>query len=97
MDKFEQAQEMMMKMSKEEMDKAMQMKRAMCTCGRCPSYTDCNKTKMEALFCAVGKTNGCEMVAKGCICPSCPVASDMGLTHSYFCVRGSEKTQRGMA
>jgi hypothetical protein len=82
-------------MSKEELAKTLDAKKGMCICGNCPSYDECTKNKEELLFCVIGKSE-CTITMKGCICPSCPVTSDMGLTHSYFCARGSEKQQRDM-
>lgn len=96
MDKFEQMAQMMAQMSSEQVAEAMKKRRSMCTCGSCPTYNDCTRSKNQLLFCAVGKSEGCTLEMKGCVCPTCPVAADMGLTHSYFCARGSEKQQRGM-
>jgi hypothetical protein len=31
---------------------------------------------------------------KGCICPSCPITGAIGLKHTSFCTKGSEKAQR---
>ena len=33
---------------------------------------------------------------KICICPTCPMTEQIGLTHKFFCTRGTEKEQRGM-
>jgi uncharacterized Rossmann fold enzyme len=95
MEKFLQIAKSMESMNKEELAKSLEAKKSMCICGNCPSYDECTKNKEELLFCAIGKSE-CMIAMKGCVCPSCPVTSDMGLTHSYFCTRGSEKQQRGM-
>lgn len=90
--------EMMQKMkSMTEAERKMMMEKnkAMCTCGKCPTYDECAKSKMEALFCSVGKSS-CTLSQKACICPTCPVTTAMGLTHGYYCLNGSEKQQRGM-
>jgi len=94
MDKFEQIARMMAKMPMEENMKAMQMKMSMCTCPGCPTYTSCARNAKEVLFCNTGKSFMCISEEKKCICPTCPVAIDMGLKHSSFCTRGSEKAQR---
>ncbi|WP_067047442.1 DUF2769 domain-containing protein [Methanofollis ethanolicus] len=35
-----------------------------------------------------------EKLKSMCICPTCPVARDMGLKYTFFCTRGAEKAQR---
>jgi hypothetical protein len=94
MDKFEQIAQMMAKMSPEELMKAMQMKRDMCTCPKCPTYNNCAKNAHELVFCNTGKSFMCISEDKGCICPACPVAIEQGLRYKSFCLRGSEKAQR---
>ena len=94
MDKFEETAQMMAKMPPAEMMKAIEMKKEMCTCSKCPTYTNCAKNAKELLFCNAGKSFMCIPDEKGCICPTCPVAMDMGLKHSFFCTKGSEKAQR---
>lgn len=57
-----------------------------CVCGKCPLYTECNKGKMEGLFCARKKSD-CPMDSnKMCICGSCPVFSENNLAGGYFCI-----------
>ncbi len=94
MDKWEEIGQKMMAMSPEERKKRMDELRDMCICGGCPTYADCNKQKMQFLFCSEGKSD-CRMTQKGCLCPTCPVTPIRGLTKSYYCIRGNEKTQRG--
>ncbi len=96
MDKFEQAMEMMAKMSEGEMMKMIADKKKLCICEGCPSYNDCAKEKKELLYCALGKSPDCIIEEVACICPDCPVTEQMGLKHEYFCTRGSEREQRGM-
>lgn len=56
-----------------------------CTCGQCPLYTECNKEKMEGLFCARKKAE-CDMdKEKMCICGNCPVYMENNLNGGYFC------------
>lgn len=59
-----------------------------CTCGSCPMHNDCNKEKMEGLFCAKGVSNGCDMdESKGCICGDCSVFSENSLSVGFFCTK----------
>jgi hypothetical protein len=60
-----------------------------CVCMRCPTYqqSDCPKSKMEGLFCAKGQSS-CELEEKGCICGTCPVWDEYGLSKGYFCLHG---------
>ena len=95
MDKFMEMAKKMEQMSPEEMKQAMMKNRSMCVCAKCPSYSSCMKEKNELLFCATGKST-CSVEMKGCICPTCPVTPMIGLTHAYYCTKGSEKQQRGM-
>lgn len=61
-----------------------------CICGGCPLYTDCNKEKMEGLFCARTKSQ-CEMDGKKmCICGNCPVFQENELSGGYFCINDIE-------
>ncbi|MFQ5819022.1 MAG: DUF2769 domain-containing protein [Candidatus Heimdallarchaeota archaeon] len=93
MDKFEELMQKMMQMSEEERMKSMAENKGKCICAGCPSYLGTGET--ELLFCATEKS---EVITeeRGCTCPSCPVTDIMGLTHEYFCIRSSEREQRGM-
>jgi len=95
MDKFEEMAAKMAKMSEAEMKKTVSGLMAKCICGKCPTYNDCMKGKKEGLFCALGKT-GCAVTKKACLCPTCPVTPQMGLSHGYYCIKGSEKEIRGL-
>jgi len=55
-----------------------------CLCIKCPSHTGCMKVKIQKVFCASGSTS-CEVLEKGCICPSCSVAKKYGLKSMYYC------------
>lgn len=74
------------------MEKSIDTKKLtpMCTCGGCPSYKGTTETIL--LFCYTGKSGKIKK-EKGCICPGCPVAKQMGLKRNYFCTRGNEKQQ----
>jgi hypothetical protein len=93
MGKWEEMQREMMSFSNEEKEKFDANAISMCICGDCPTYNDCSRGKMQLLFCTVGKSD-CTMTMTGCLCPTCPVTKDQGLTKSYYCIRGSENVQR---
>ena len=61
-----------------------------CVCAGCPSYDECMKGKEELLYCSskVSKS-ACEFERKGCICGTCPVQIENGLTSGYYCVSGA--------
>jgi hypothetical protein len=94
MDTFEQKMEAMMKMPPDEQAKMVENLRSRCQCPGCPSYNDCAKNAGESLFCSTGKSFMCISNEAGCVCPTCPVAADMGLKYNYFCTRGAEKALR---
>ncbi|WP_201798828.1 DUF2769 domain-containing protein [Methanomassiliicoccus luminyensis] len=96
MDKFQSMQQKIMLMRPEEKAQDMDQKLTMCICGKCPSYTDDNRDRQQALFCSKGRPQSCDTTNKGCICSDCPVSSEMGLTHTSYCIKGSERDQRGM-
>ena len=96
LDKFEETIQMMAKMSSEEIMKAIKMNKSLCICGGCPSYNDCAKDNDELLYCSLGASPDCINKAEVCICSVCKVTPKMGLKNQYFCVKGSEKKQRGM-
>ncbi len=94
MDKFEETIKAMAKMPPAEVREATEKLKMKCTCPGCPTYTRCAKTNKELLFCASGKSFMCISEEKGCMCPQCPVTSDLGLKYKSFCTKGSEKAQR---
>jgi hypothetical protein len=61
-----------------------------CPCPNCPSYNNCAREKMEALYCAgeVGKS-ACAYEMQGCVCGVCPVHERAGLQSLYYCIHGS--------
>jgi hypothetical protein len=91
MDKFEQ---MMSQMTEKERMKAMEANKALCICPSCPTYNECAQKKGELFYCAMGKSPTCITKELGCICPACPITEKLGLTHEYFCIKGTEKEQR---
>ena len=94
MDKFDQTFQGLLKMSPSEFSSQIVSLKGMCPCPGCPTYTDCSRKAKEILFCAIGGSFNCITQDLGCICPTCPVARNLGLTHDRFCLRGGEMTQR---
>ncbi|MCQ6963409.1 DUF2769 domain-containing protein [Methanolobus chelungpuianus] len=48
---------------------------------------------LEGVFCASGKSRFIEE-RKGCICGSCQVYKENGLSSGYYCLEGTEEEQR---
>jgi len=94
MDKYREKMEAMMKMSPEEMKKAMENLKSLCICPTCPTHNACAKKAGEMVFCVTGKSFMCISYEKGCECPKCPVTAELGLHYTNFCTRGEEKAQR---
>ncbi len=90
--KYEDVLKEMSKLSEEEIKKRMETASKICAnyCGKCPTYSGTGETKL--LFCGIGKS---EMIEeeKGCMCPPCPVQSEMNLRWQYYCTRGSGREQ----
>ncbi len=64
-----------------------------CICGACPSYVDCGE---KLAFCMPeGGVSRCIKTEAGCICPGCPVQSEMDFQHEYYCTRGNEARLTG--
>jgi len=95
MDKFEEMMKKMQPMPADEQRKMLAMVGKDCICPACPSYDSCMKGKQALLYCVTGKST-CTVQKKGCTCPTCPVTPMMGLSHGYYCARGSEKEIRGL-
>ena len=55
MDKFSEMMQKMMAMSEPDRTAMIEKNKAICICGRCPTYDDCAKGKKELLFCATGQ------------------------------------------
>jgi len=95
-DRFPDMLQKMEQMSPDERQKTLDEDRADCICGECPTYHLCMAERQELLFCLAGAT-ACTVVKRVCLCPTCPVTSRMGLSHGYYCARGSEKEIRKIA
>lgn len=65
-----------------------------CICKECPTYNACAGDAGELLYCVNGQSFHCIHDDLGCICPSCPVADEIGLVHLTFCILGTESAQR---
>lgn len=95
MDKFDETMQMLSQMRKEEVKKAMEDYKGLCVCPGCPSYNKCAEEAGELLYCLLGAGSTCITEEAGCICPACPITDKVGVTHEYFCTKGTEKEQRG--
>ncbi|MDD1653530.1 MAG: DUF2769 domain-containing protein [Methanomicrobiales archaeon] len=80
-------------MPPDERKRTLETARADCICGDCPTYDPCMAGGQELLFCLTRKS-ACTVAKKACLCPTCPVTPRMGLSHGYYCARGSEKEIR---
>jgi hypothetical protein len=58
-----------------------------CVCPACPTYNDELRAASELLFCARGKSGGSPK-AVSCMCGSCSVWGNYGLSSYYFCLKG---------
>ena len=65
-----------------------------CICPDCPTFTPCARDAGERLYCVTGRSPRCITEDLGCICPTCPVADEVGFTYLTFCLLGSEAAQR---
>ena len=66
----------------------------MCVCPVCLNHNTCAMSKHEWFYCFTGKSFLCIDFERTCICKTCPVALETGLTHDFFCTRGAETAQR---
>lgn len=95
MDTFGEMLEKMMQMGPEEQKAMIEKLKALCICGKCPTYDDCMRQTSELLYCNKG-SSVCSVRKTGCICPTCPVSPMLGLKNAYYCARGSEREIRGI-
>ncbi|MDI6882232.1 MAG: DUF2769 domain-containing protein [Methanothermobacter sp.] len=91
MDRFQEEYTRIMAMDKIEMQEEVKRLSEDCACPSCPSYKECG----ERLFCILGESE-CIKDEKGCLCPTCLVASTLGIgiSKNFYCTRGSEMDQR---
>ena len=97
LDKFEKMMQMMSDMPDDERMKTIEENKKLCICPDCPTYNECAQEKGERFYCGLGESQTCITKEHGCICPSCPITEKLGLTKNYFCTRGTESQQRGIA
>ena len=60
-----------------------------CLCCDCPTYIECMRERAQSLFCARDKSE-CEIERNGCLCGTCPLASEYRLDGEYYCMTGSQ-------
>lgn len=78
----------------EELERWIDSVKVMCRCPGYATYTECNASNQELLYCYLGKSTGCEMPARTCDCPVCKVTDELGLKYSFYCRNGPEKAMR---
>jgi hypothetical protein len=68
--------------------------KSQCICPDCPSFNECARDEKEILYCIYGRSFTCVTEDLGCICPGCPLITDLGLVNLTFCLHGSKQAQR---
>jgi hypothetical protein len=94
MDMFEEFSKKMTSMDETGRDRLIAEQKDRCVCSVCPTYNECMGEKHELCYCIVGCSPTCTFEKKGCICPTCPLKVTLGLSKSYYCIKGSEQEQR---
>ena len=94
MDRFESEIRRLDTLRPEELERWIDSVKVMCRCPGCATYTECNASNQELLYCYLGKSAGCEMPARTCDCPVCKVTDELGLKYSFYCRNGPEKALR---
>jgi hypothetical protein len=59
-------------------------------CGECPTYAGMGEKDFG--FCMSGKSRVIRE-ENGCMCPGCPVTSELSLRWESYCIRGNAKEQ----
>ena len=77
-----------------EFEEMIPMVKQKCICKTCPTYV-AEETELGFCHPLIGKSK-IITEEKGCNCGGCPVTAKMGLKHTYYCTKGSEKEQSGM-
>jgi|GEM_PF-1417458 len=78
MDQFQKEYTRIMSMDRIEMQEEVKRLSDDCACPSCPSYRECD----ERLFCILGESE-CIKDEKGCLCPTCLVASTLGSQETF--------------
>ena len=94
MDRFESEIKRLDALPPEELERWIGEMGKLCRCRDCATYTECNARNGELLYCYLGRSEGCEMPAKTCDCPVCPVTDELGLKFSFYCRNGPERALR---
>ncbi len=95
MDKFDQYVQKLVQMPTAERIDTLRAERAKCICMNCPTFTECAEKLDQGFFCFTGMSVVCIDHEVECICPTCPVPRDTGLTHTaFYCTRGNEQARR---
>ncbi len=90
---FEQNMEALTNLSPQEMAARLRELDQECICGMCPSYLGTGEERLT--FCVIGKSKAIEK-EKGCVCPACPVQTELALRWDYYCTKGSGKELAGI-
>jgi hypothetical protein len=61
-----------------------------CQCLDCATHNECAKKTGERLFCAVMRSPMCIETKRGCLCPECTIAKELGFMNTYHCLNGAE-------
>jgi Zn finger protein HypA/HybF involved in hydrogenase expression len=83
---FEQVMESMSGMSAAQTKAKINELDGQCICNMCPSFMGTGEEKLT--FCMIGRSSIIKE-ENGCICPGCPVQSDLALRWDYYCTKGS--------
>jgi hypothetical protein len=94
MDTFEEFSQKLASMDAKGRDRMIAEQKDHCVCSGCPTYNECMREKSELCYCILGRSPTCAFEKKGCICPTCPLKVTLGLSKSYYCIKGSEQEQR---
>ena len=90
MDIFEREMKRLEGLGKEEREEWQERMKGLCRCPGCATYNECTARRGELLFCHLGKSRDCQIEAKVCDCPVCPVTDELGLKYAFYCRRGPE-------
>ncbi|TFG56675.1 MAG: DUF2769 domain-containing protein [Methanomassiliicoccus sp.] len=91
LDRFEMEIKRLEGLGEKELERWEGRTKALCRCPDCATYNECIAQSKDLLFCYLGKSRNCEIVARTCDCPVCAVTEELGLKYSFYCRLGSEK------
>lgn len=61
-----------------------------CQCLDCATHNECAKRTGERLFCVASRSPVCIEAKRGCLCPDCTIAEELGFRGTYHCIEGAE-------